>query len=141
MTHSPTDSFANSTPNTFMVDSVASDHISNDPSIFSNIDYSVKKNFNVVHGENITASGKGSVTLIANNARGGKTKLTLQGVYYIPDQPMSLISVDRALMNLAFDSPDFKTLTWKLDDSCTLTMQRHNGAYTLDAAVVVPTTH
>ena len=84
MTHSPTDSFANSTPNTFMVDSGASDHISNDPSIFSNIDYSVKKNFNVVHGENITASGKGSVTLIANNARGGKTKLTLQGVYYIP---------------------------------------------------------
>ena len=47
MTHSPTDSFANSTPNTFMVDSGAGDHISNDPSIFSNIDYSVKKNFNL----------------------------------------------------------------------------------------------
>ena len=137
MTHSPTNSSINSTSNSFIVDSGASDHIANDPSIFTNLDYSVKKDFNVVHGDNVTAYGKGSVTLIANNARGGKSKVVLQDVYYIPNQPMSLISVDKALRTSAFDSPDFKNLTWKLDDSCTLTMHRHNGSYTLDAAVLV----
>jgi hypothetical protein len=46
---------------------------------------------------------------------------------------MSLISGDKAPCDQCFDSPDFKNLTWRADDTCTLKILKTNGM--LDAAV------
>ena len=59
----------------------------------------------------------------------------MQNVYYIPNQTMSLISVDKAISAAGFDSPDFKNLTWKADETSTLKMIKSNGTYVLDASV------
>jgi hypothetical protein len=48
---------------------------------------------------------------------------------------MSLISVDKAISGQGFDSPDFKKLTWKADDTCTLWILKTNGTFMLDASV------
>ena len=48
---------------------------------------------------------------------------------------MCLISVDKAINMSGFESPDFKNLTWKADDACTLNMVQSNGTYILDASV------
>jgi hypothetical protein len=48
---------------------------------------------------------------------------------------MSLVSVDKAISSTGFDSPDFKKLTWKADDTCTLKMPKANGTFMLDASV------
>ena len=122
--------------NNFAVDSGASDHICNDASLFSSLDTSVRKQFQVVHGDNVTSSGVGTVYLMANTTSGVQTKLTLENVYFIPKQPMSLISVSTAIDSNDFSSPDFKKLTWMLDDSHILTMTRSNKTYLLDATVI-----
>jgi hypothetical protein len=58
-------------------------------------------------------------------------------VHYIPQQGMSLISVDKAISDQGFDSPDFKNLTWKADDdTCTLKILKTNSTFMLDAASV-----
>jgi hypothetical protein len=48
---------------------------------------------------------------------------------------MSLVSVDKAISGQDFDSPDFKKLTWKADDTCTLKILKTNGTFMLDASV------
>jgi hypothetical protein len=49
--------------NGFGVDSCASDHICHDKGMFTTLDFSKYKTFEVVHGETITSSGVGNVDL------------------------------------------------------------------------------
>ena len=119
----------------FGVDSCASHHICDDLSKFSSIDYSRTKTFDVVHGERVTSSGVGNVTLNVATTSGIEKELVLVDVHYLPQQNMSLISVDKAMYSQGFDSPDFKKLTWKADRNCTFKMLRSNGTFVLDASV------
>ena len=43
--------------------------------------------------------------------------------------------MDKAISGQDFDSPDFKSLTWKADDTCTLKILATNGTFKLDASV------
>jgi hypothetical protein len=121
--------------NRFGVDSCASEHICHDKDMFSTLDSTKFKTFNVVHGETITSSGVGDVELLVETTQGKPRVLTLRNVHYIPQQSMSLISVDKAISGQDFDSPDFKNLTWKADDTCTLKILATNGTFKLDASV------
>jgi hypothetical protein len=121
--------------NKFGVDSCASEHICHDEGMFSAIDYTKSKTFRVVHGETITSSGVGNVELLVQTTQGKQRVLTLRDVHYIPQQKSSLISVNKAISGQDFDSPDFKNLTWKADDTCTLKILATNGVFVLDASV------
>ena len=90
--------------NRFGVDSCASDHICHDKGMFSTLDSTKFKTFKVVHGETITSSGVGSVELLVATTQGKPRVLTLRNVHYIPQQNMSLISVDKAISGQDFDS-------------------------------------
>ena len=52
----------------FFVDSGASDHICHDRNMFSTLDLSVNKVFLVVHGDNVSASGVGTVELLVQTS-------------------------------------------------------------------------
>ena len=119
----------------FGVDSCASHHICDDMSKFSSIDLNRSKTFEVVHGQSVTSKGVGQVTLNVATTSGVTKLLTLTEVHYMPQQRMSLISVGRAMNSQGFESPDFKTLTWKVDRNCTLKMLKSNETYQLDASV------
>jgi hypothetical protein len=121
--------------NGFGVDSCASDHICHDKGMFTTLDSSKYKTFEVVHGETITSSGVGNVDLLVATTQGKPRVLTLRNVHYIPQQSMSLVSVDKAISGQGFDSPDFKNLTWKADDTCTLKILKTNSTFMLDASV------
>ena len=54
----------------FGVDSCASDHICHDESMFTALDFSKFKTFEVVHGETITSSGVGDVDLLIATTQG-----------------------------------------------------------------------
>lgn len=124
-----------SSNNGFGVDSCASEHICHDRGMFSNLNHSRSKTFEVVHGEKITSSGVGDVDLLVATTQGPPRVLTLRNVHFIPQQNMSLVSVDKAIAAQDFESPDFKNLTWKADDTCTLKLIKTNGTYMLDASV------
>jgi hypothetical protein len=71
--------------NGFGVDSCASDHICHDKGMFSTLDFSKYKTFEVVHGETITSSGVGNVDLLVATTQGKpRVILTLRNVHYIP---------------------------------------------------------
>ena len=104
--------------------------------MFTTLDSSKYKTFEVVHGETITSSGVGNVDLlVATSTQGEPRVLTLRNVHYIPQQGMSLISVDKAISDQGFGSPDFKYLEWKADDTCTLKIMKTNSTFVLDASV------
>ena len=103
--------------------------------MFTTLDSSKYKTFEVVHGETITSSGVGSVNLLVATTQGEPRVLTLRNVHYIPQQGMYLISVDKAISDQGFGSPDFKHLKWKADDTCTLKILKTNGTFVLDATV------
>jgi hypothetical protein len=119
----------------FGVDTCASDHICDDMSKFSSIDFNRSKTFEVVHGEKVTSSGVGSVILNVATTSGVTKELVLTDVHYIPDQRMSLISVGKAIASQGFESPDFKRLTWKVDKNCTLKLIKASDTLQLDATV------
>jgi hypothetical protein len=121
--------------NRFGVDSCASEHICHDKDMFSTLDSTKSRSFSVVHGETITSSGVGDVELLVETTQGKPKVLTLRNVHYIHEQSMSLISVDKVISGQDFDSPDFKNLTWKADDTCTLKILATNGTFELDASV------
>ena len=76
--------------NGFGVDACASDpHICHDKGMFSTLDSSRYKTFEVVHGETITSSGVGDVDLLVATTQGKPRVLTLRNVHYIPQQSMS----------------------------------------------------
>jgi hypothetical protein len=126
---------ANDTYCGFGVDSCASHHICDDQTKFSSIDFTRTKTFEVVHGEQITSSGVGSVTLNVATTSGIIKEVVLTDVHYMPQQRMCLISVGRAMTSQGFGSPDFKNLTWEADGNCTLKMIKTNGTFQLDASV------
>jgi hypothetical protein len=76
--------------------------------MFTTLDSSKYKTFEVVHGETITSSGVGNVDLLVATTQGEPRVLTLRNVHYIPQQGMSLISVDKAISDQGFGSPDLK---------------------------------
>jgi hypothetical protein len=90
--------------NSFGVDSCASDHICHDKGMFTTLDSSKYKTFDVVHGETITSSGVGNVDLLVATTQGEPRVLTLRNVHYIPQQGMSLISGDKTISDQGFDS-------------------------------------
>jgi hypothetical protein len=126
---------ANDTYCGFGVDSCASHHICDDQSKFSSIDFTRTKTFEVVHGERITSSGVGNVTLNVATTSGITKEVVLTDVHYMPQQRMCLISVGKAMTSQGFSSPDFKNLTWEVDKNCTLKMMKTNGTFQLDASV------
>jgi hypothetical protein len=75
------------------------------------------------------------VELLVETTQGKQRVLTLRNVHYKPQQKMSLISVNKAISGQDFDSPDFKNLTWRADDTCTLKILATNGTFVLDASV------
>jgi hypothetical protein len=123
----------------FGVDSCTSDHICHDEichdhiCMFTTLDFSKYKTFEVVHGKTITSSSMGDVDHLVATTWGKPRVTTLRNVHCIPQQNMSLISVDKETCDQGFDSPDFKNLTWRADDTCTLKILKTNGM--LDAAV------
>jgi hypothetical protein len=119
----------------FGVDTCASDHICNDMSKFSSINFNRSKTFEVVHGEKMTSSGVGQVTLNVATTSNITKELVLTDVHYIPNQRMSLISVGKAIASQGFESPDFKRLTWKVDRNCTLKLLKTSNTLQLDATV------
>jgi hypothetical protein len=120
--------------NGFFVDSGASDHICHNEAMFTTLDKTIHKVFRVVHRDNVTGSGMGRVDLSVRTAE-GHTTLTLLGVHFVPDQRMSVISVNKCITSAGFDSPDFKKLTWKANDTCTLNMMKTpEGAFVLDCS-------
>jgi hypothetical protein len=119
----------------FGVDTCASDHICDDMSKFSSIDFNRCKTFEVVHGEKVTSSGVGQVTLNVATTSGIIKELVLTDVHYMPNQRMSLISVGKAIASQGFESPDFKRLTWKVDRNCTLKLLKASNTLQLDATV------
>ena len=119
----------------FGVGSCTSDHICDSAAKFSYIDYNGCKTFDVVHGENVTSQGVGTVTLNVATTSGVTKEVTLTDVHYMPQQRMCLISVGKAMHSQGFESPDFKKLTWKADRNCTLKMLKSNGTFRLDASV------
>jgi hypothetical protein len=120
-------------PNNFFVDSGASDHICHNEAMFTTLDKTIHKVFRVVHRDNVTGSGMGTVDLFVRTAE-GQTKLTLLGVHFVPNQTMSVISVSKTIASAGFESPDFKNLTWKANDTCNLKMiKTPEGAYVLDS--------
>jgi hypothetical protein len=118
----------------FGVDSCASDHTCHAKGMFSTLDSSKYKTFEVIHGETITSSGVGDVDLLVATTQGKARVLTLRNVHYILQQSMSLVSVDKAISG-RFDSPDFKNFTWQADDTCTLKILKTNDTFMLDASV------
>ena len=56
----------------------------------------------------------------------------IENVHYLPNQPMSLLSVDKLIAHSNASSPDFKKLEWTVGDS-TLRMNKSNGTYALSA--------
>jgi len=64
--------------NGFGVDSCASDHICHDKGMFSTLDSSKYKTFEVVHGETITSFGVGDVELLVATTQGKPRVLTLR---------------------------------------------------------------
>ena len=118
-------------PPVFMVDSGASEHICGNIEYFQNLN-PVSKVFDVVHGESIKSIGTGTIELIAKDDRGEWSTLTLQDVHYIPDQPMSLISVSKAIANPGVSNPDFVNNTWSIGDK-TFDLIGNNGTFTLKA--------
>jgi hypothetical protein len=119
----------------FGVDTCASDHICNDMSKFSEIDFNRSKTFEVVHDEDATSSGVGTVTLNVATTSGVTKELILKDVHYMPQQRMSLISVGKAMNSQGFESPDLKRLTWKVDRNCTMKLLKTSSTYQLDASV------
>jgi hypothetical protein len=119
----------------FGVDSCASDHICDDMSKFSEIDFNKSKTFEVVNADDITSSGVGTVTLNVATTSGITKELVLKDVHYMPQQRMSLISVGKAMNSQGFESPDLKKLTWKVDRNCTMKLLKTSNTYQLDASV------
>jgi hypothetical protein len=119
----------------FGVDTCASDHICNDMSKFSYINFKQNKTFEVVHGDNVTSQGVGTVTLNVATTSGITKELVLMDVHYMPQQRMSLISVGKAMNSQGFESPDLKRLTWKVDRNCTIKLLKTSETYQLDASV------
>ncbi len=119
----------------FGVDSCASDHICDDMSKFSEIDFNKFKTFEVVNADDITSSGVGTVTLNVATTSGVTKELVLKDVHYMPQQRMSLISVGKAMNSQGFESPDLKKLTWKVDRNCTMKLLKTSNTYQLDASV------
>jgi hypothetical protein len=120
--------------NGFVVDSGASDHICHNESMFITLDKTIQKVFRVVHRDKVTGSGMGRVDLTVRTAEGHAT-LTLLGVHWVPDQRTSVVSVNKCITSANFDSPDFKKLTWKANDTCTLKMMKTpEGTFVLDAS-------
>jgi hypothetical protein len=117
----------------FGADSCTSDHICHDEGMLTTLDFSKYKTFEVVHGKTITSSGKNDVDYLVATTQSKPRVTTLRNVHCIPQQNMSLISGDKAPCDQCFDSPDFKNLTWRADDTCTLKILKTNGM--LDAAV------
>jgi hypothetical protein len=103
--------------------------------MFSTLDSSKCKTFEVINSETITSSGVGNCNLLVATTQGKPRVLTLRNVHYILQQSMSLASVHKAISGQGFDSPDFKNLTWKADDTCTLKILKTNGTVMLDASV------
>ena len=115
----------------FMVDSGASEHICSNINYFQEIDTSQSKQFRVVHGESIRSRGVGKIELTALNSNNEWTTFCLNNVHYLPDQPMSLLSVSRAISTGA-DSPNFNDSTWELGND-TYSLLNSSGVYYLRA--------
>jgi len=119
-------------PPTFMVDSGASEHICCSAEYFQTLDRSKTQLFNVVHGSAVCSQGMGTVELAAMTTSNTWTTITLENVHYMPNQPMSLISVSQAIDTAHASNPDFKNKKWKFNTDL-LRMTFSNGTYYLNA--------
>ena len=115
----------------FMVDSGASEHICSNIAYFQEIDSTKSKQFRVVHGESIRSKGVGTIELTALNSKNEWTTFSLNNVHYLPGQPMSLLSVSRAILTGA-SSPNFNSSTWDLGKD-TYSLLNSSGVYYLRA--------
>lgn len=117
----------------FMIDSGASDHICGHLELFRDFRDTSTKQFDVVHGDTVCSAGTGTIELIAKDTVDGEwSTLTLQDVHYIPNQPMSLISVSKAISNSGVSNPDFVNRTWTIGDK-SFELIDTNGTFTLKA--------
>ena len=75
------------------------------------------------------------MTLNVATTSGITKEVVLTDVHYMPNQRMCLISVGKAMASQGFGSPDLETLTWKVDNNCTLKLIKSNHTFQLDASV------
>lgn len=119
----------------FMVDSGASHNICHDFFAFDDLDITVRKEFEVVHGQNVTATGGGWVSVVGLTAQGVPRNLTFYA-YYIPDQQMSLISVSDFQDKIPdCADPSFTQLSWSIQPDATFSLARKSGMFRLNACV------
>lgn len=117
----------------FMVDSGASHNICHDRAAFDELDLSVRKNFSVVHGDSVTATGGGWVT-ITGPTKEDEFRCVTFYAYYIPEQQMSLISVSDFQEKITgCADPSFTNLSWPIQPDATFNLTKVSGMFRLDA--------
>lgn len=84
-----------SPPGSWIVDSGATCHISNNKKFFKSIDYSVKESVSVANGDPVYSEGKGVCLLEVFNSGGQKSTIAIQDVFYIPAITCNILSVKK----------------------------------------------
>jgi hypothetical protein len=97
-----------------MVDSGATQHICRMKSWFKSINYkAATRTFKVAASTVVKSTGVGCVEIPLWDLQSEEMVVVEFGnVYYLPEQPFNLISVDQAMESLGFDNPDFRNLEW-----------------------------
>ena len=84
----------------FLLDSGANVHITNDKQFFTSFDTSKHKQIRVtgIAGRTARSAGVGTISIpVLDAVTGSVNRLKVSNVYYIPQQPISLLSLSRLL--------------------------------------------
>ena len=79
----------------FLFDSACTQHMCNNPSLFTNIKKSAEVNVLVGNGKSVNVSGTGDVLLNLDSGSGISTKCRLKNVLYVPELSHNLLSVSK----------------------------------------------
>ena len=115
------------------IDSGASIHICSDITMFASIDHKCDQlNVAGVSTKKMRTKGKGVVNLIVRDVNTDtEMTITLDDVYYLPEQPHCLISVKILLDQYpGASSPDFRNFTWRFSENA-FEIQWANSMYVL----------
>ena len=98
----------------FMIDCGATVHMTRNRSAYTRFTKQHKQmRFKVAADTQGVSQGIGDVAIpVWNHVSESMEVIQLTGVYYCPQQPFDLISMDRMMEDLGYDNPDFRGLTW-----------------------------
>ena len=132
----------------YMIDCGATVHMTRNRSSYTRFSKQHKQmRFKVAADVQSYSQGIGDVDIpVWNHVSESMEVLHLTGVYYCPQQPFDLISMDRLMEDLGYDNPDFRARTWSsLDGTAKHTLVKSGRLYYFkcegdDAQVTAPTT-